>query len=74
MASKIATPAKPANAKPANAKPAGAVNANGAADGPANGDAEKIRLLAYQKWEAAGKPDCDGLSYWLEAEREVCQA
>jgi len=32
---------------------------------------EEIRLLAYLKWEAAGKPTCDGLCYWLEAEREL---
>jgi len=29
-----------------------------------------IRVLAYQKWEAAGKPESDGVRYWLEAERE----
>jgi hypothetical protein len=30
-----------------------------------------IRLRAYQKWEAAGKPECDGTEFWLEAEREL---
>lgn len=38
------------------------------------GEEEKIRQLAYQKWEAAGKPDGDGLSYWLEAEQELSRA
>ena len=33
-------------------------------------DPEKIRQRAYERWEAAGKPDCDGVSFWLEAERE----
>jgi hypothetical protein len=35
---------------------------------------ENIRQLAYRKWEAAGKPAGDGLGFWLEAERELCQA
>jgi hypothetical protein len=36
-----------------------------------NGIEEDIRLLAYLKWEAAGKPPGDGLCYWIEAEREL---
>ena len=32
---------------------------------------DAIRLRAYLKWEAAGKPCCDGVSFWLEAEREL---
>jgi hypothetical protein len=35
---------------------------------------ENIRLLAYRKWEAAGRPIGDGLFFWLEAERELCLA
>jgi len=35
---------------------------------------EAIRLRAYQKWENAGKPDGDGVDFWLEAERELSQA
>jgi hypothetical protein len=35
---------------------------------------ENIRLLAYRKWEAAGRPAGDGLCFWFEAERELCQA
>lgn len=34
---------------------------------------EDIRLHAYQKWEGAGKPDGDGLRFWLEAEQELRQ-
>jgi hypothetical protein len=30
-----------------------------------------IRLRAYQKWESAGRPDGDGIGFWLEAEREL---
>ena len=32
---------------------------------------EKIRLRAYQRWEAAGKPNGDGTHFWLEAEQEL---
>ena len=35
---------------------------------------EAIRLCAYQKWEAAGKPGGDGLQFWLEAERQLSNA
>jgi hypothetical protein len=34
---------------------------------------EDIRLCAYCKWEAAGKPGGDGVSFWLEAEKELLQ-
>jgi len=33
--------------------------------------AEDIRLCAYLKWEAAGKPTGDGVPFWLEAEQEL---
>jgi hypothetical protein len=32
---------------------------------------EEIRVRAYQKWEAAGKPAGDGMRFWLDAEREL---
>ena len=32
---------------------------------------EDIRLCAYQKWEAAGKPTGDGVQFWMEAEQEL---
>jgi Protein of unknown function (DUF2934) len=32
---------------------------------------EVIRVWAYKKWEAAGKPKGDGVNFWLEAEREL---
>ncbi|OAI54953.1 hypothetical protein AYO44_13940 [Planctomycetaceae bacterium SCGC AG-212-F19] len=34
---------------------------------------ENIRLCAYQKWEAAGKPTGDGVQFWLEAEQELVE-
>jgi len=30
-----------------------------------------VRELAYSKWEGAGRPDGDGVEYWVEAEKEV---
>ena len=30
-----------------------------------------IRIRAYQKWEAAGKPEGQSQRFWLEAEREL---
>ena len=33
-----------------------------------------IGVRAYQKWVAAGKPQGDGVNFWLEAEQEVVQA
>jgi hypothetical protein len=32
---------------------------------------EEIRTLAYDKWEAAGRPPGDGEQFWLEAEKEL---
>lgn len=34
---------------------------------------EAIRHHAYLKWLVAGKPDGDGLNFWLEAEQEHLQ-
>jgi hypothetical protein len=33
----------------------------------------KLRLRAYQKWEAAGRPEGDGVQFWLEAEVELAR-
>lgn len=30
-----------------------------------------IRLVAYYLWEEAGKPEGDGVNFWLEAERKL---
>lgn len=35
---------------------------------------EVVRLCAYQKWEAAGKPNGDGVNFWLAAEQELLKA
>ena len=33
--------------------------------------ADEIRLCAYRKWESAGRPNGDGIRFWLEAENEL---
>jgi hypothetical protein len=32
---------------------------------------ETIRLNAYLRWDAAGRPGGDGVKFWLEAEQEL---
>jgi hypothetical protein len=32
---------------------------------------ESIRLNAYLRWDAAGRPGGDGLKFWLEAEQDL---
>jgi hypothetical protein len=34
---------------------------------------EEIRLRAYLKWEAEGRPEGHDLFFWCEAERELLQ-
>jgi hypothetical protein len=65
----------PSSTKPTSQeKPApAAVSGNPTPNGKPYSD-EAVRVRAYQKWEAAGKPCGDGLSYWLEAEQEMLQA
>lgn len=41
------------------------------ADVPKPASDEVIRLGAYMKWEAAGKPEGDGVNFWLDAEKEL---
>ncbi len=43
-------------------------------DAAAEAKAEKIRRLAYERWEAAGKPEGADVWFWLEAERELLRA
>lgn len=35
---------------------------------------EEIRLRAYQRWQAAGKPNGDATKFWLQAEQELLQS
>jgi len=34
---------------------------------------DEIRVRAYAKWVAAGRPEGDGVNFWLEAEHELRQ-
>jgi hypothetical protein len=34
---------------------------------------DDIRLLAYYKWEAAARPEGDGVQFWLDAENDLRQ-
>jgi hypothetical protein len=54
--------------------PGGAPAARGPAGNGQQVPEKAIRILAYQKWEAAGCPDGDGVNFWLEAERELRRA
>lgn len=67
---KHATPAHAGPGKPT--APTKAVIASGDNDHKLVSD-EDIRLCAYQKWEAAGKPNGDGVQFWLEAEQALVE-
>jgi hypothetical protein len=45
-----------------------------ATEGVEGDDKECIRRLAYARWEAAGRPEGDGVPFWLEAEHELLGA
>ncbi len=32
---------------------------------------EKVAARAYEIWEQAGRPDGDGVQFWMEAEKEL---
>ena len=32
---------------------------------------DEIRPLAYRKWEEAGRPEDDGVQFWLAAEKQI---
>jgi len=62
-------------AKPKSAIPLSERIGKAPVDTPAaNGIHEKIRHLAYSKWEGAGRPLDDGVRFWLEAEQECTRA
>jgi hypothetical protein len=35
---------------------------------------EMIRARAFALWEEAGRPECDGVDFWLRAEQELTAA
>ena len=34
-------------------------------------DEDRIRDRAYELWEAAGRPEGDGVEFWYQAEHEI---
>jgi hypothetical protein len=74
MHKKTATAAHPSSTRAASEqKPAASVPGTPAPKGKAASE-EAVRLRAYQRWEAAGRPGGDGVKFWLEAEQELVQA
>jgi hypothetical protein len=69
---KTATSAKPASIPTASPPKTAGASSPGEQDRAGQRvSVDAIRLRAYQKWEAAGKPDGDAARFWLEAEREL---
>lgn len=67
-------PAAPTEVQTSRARPVEFVGSTGDADrvhhnGVSLEDA--IRVRAYQNWERAGRPEGDGVAFWLEAEAEL---
>jgi hypothetical protein len=75
MRKKRAIAEKPASSQPIQeARPAGGFTSMAPASNGPTVSPEEIRVRAYQKWEAAGRPGGDGVPFWLEAEQELLQA
>jgi hypothetical protein len=70
MTSQVAKAPRPGAAKSAN-RPKHAAQVAPTQPSCQPVSADEIRLRAYLRWEAAGKPSGDGLSFWLEAEQEL---
>lgn len=69
MSGRITTTAKTESSKVGTKQQAVATSA-----APQNGQPtveDEIRLGAYLKWEAAGRPSGDGTEFWLLAEKEL---
>lgn len=69
---KTATLAQSASVKPpSEPKAAVAPALEGQAQKAKSACEEMTRLGAYQKWETAGKPQGNGVQFWLDAEQEL---
>jgi hypothetical protein len=75
---KAVQPSEPESIRSANRNPKSPAKP-GAADSCAQAlltcdgvcDENSIRYNAYLRWESAGKPEGDGVDFWLEAERAL---
>lgn len=80
-ARKVAAPLANAVSAKRTVKPTASVTATPAYEppmtesAPQNGSVseEDVRRAAYLKWEAAGRPEGDGLNFWMEAFQELSQ-
>jgi hypothetical protein len=63
-------PAAPRTTSPADAADTVRLNAAKTPNRPGP-TPDQIRARAYALWEAAGRPEGDGMQFWLEAEREL---
>jgi hypothetical protein len=72
MSRKLATAAKPASTR-TNIEPKSVGKPAAMHDPPQRPIVSEgeIRVRAYSKWVAAGRPQGDGVAFWLEAEREL---
>jgi len=72
---KTATLAQSAPGKPPSEPKAAVVTVpDGQAQKPKFACEEMTRIRAYQKWETAGKPQGNGVQFWLDAEQELLTA
>lgn len=67
----IEPPATRSPAPPVEQKIDPGLPSTGSAAESASVEDEAIRTLAYQRWEAAGRPDGSDVDFWLQAEREL---
>ena len=63
-------PAAPRSTTPADVADRARLNSNKSPARPMPSD-EQIRARAYHLWEEAGRPQGDGVQFWLEAELEL---
>jgi hypothetical protein len=71
---KRATQEKAALTQPVVAVKEATASDNGVPTSHGKPVAEEVRLRAYLKWEAAGRPIGDGIGFWVDAERELAPA
>lgn len=75
MASKTEPKTKRVSTKPiANSSPPAILPSSPSIERNGKPSQEDIRVRAYEKWEAAGKPTGADVQFWLQAEQELLQA
>jgi hypothetical protein len=64
-------PANPPSARTTPAEASDNVSLGTRTPPRSNPTEEEIRARAHSLWEAAGRPEGDGVQFWLEAEKEL---